>query len=1181
MNVNSASQTRARRSPRGFGKTGADRGFALIVTLSLMVLLVVIAVGLLTLGSISLRRTSADSAQLTARSNARLSVMMAIGELQKNLGDDRRVTADASIFDNAANPHALGVWKSWSPKLADNPLGAAPRYANEKESRFVGWMTSNGNPDELASVEWAKSASPPDPVEMFDDKLDGFLLAGSRVKIDGGLTGKRGGLAWAVVQDATKAKINVGGPEDDTNHDINDELQAQSRPNLTKSDNFKQPKDGWNRRAGRVISLEQARLDPEMYQGTGNLLEKGDFTAQGFGLLTDVVNGGFKTDLSLAFEMSDASFKQDNWNGLKNPLRAKATTPASYGGQGALFRPLTNSGSVQVQLNFNPASTSFEFPVAAVPTFDTLRSYYRTPFHLYSTHDGTTVFEREGDHVALRPPPSGSFSHPGAPPPARNTQAGYRPVLDRVLFVLSVAVGSDKEVRMVITPIVTLWNPYNTALEIEGAVAYPWMDLPFRLEWTFTSAGGAQEKKNISLSNIVNSQFAHMGHGRSINPYFYALVTPSGGPAVSGQSIRFQPGEVRVFVPSGGTSVEFTAGNTMTNKSVYLRPVDSIDQYNFKGGLAVPMKNPLNATFGFTRPMAASDFVELAVVPDASSDYPLSVGLEDVSRAKAPGASDNFRGAAVCDVQTVNYAQTGITTTMKSPRMSYGELTASGAAKSPFGIIETYHRVASDSAGNRRSDLVYTTNPRQAFVNRYVTNGTFASAPHYETVVRSVSKFDQVLESTNGGRNAFYGQSNTAAGRSKLCFFEIPEATPLSIASLQNADLSWTAYSPANQIGNSWASAYVRRNAPAEKIAKAAGGKGAATYDRKDDLPVYDYSYLLNEALFDSCYFSGISSEIAPGTISGSPDVWVSPVAKVKRSHEKVLQDHLSNPEEHPLRNSRMRFFTKGKLPTEIESELLAPEGCIKIASYLQVDGAFNVNSTSEKAWTALLTGMRDREFKVAEGYLPDKGKTAFPRFRMPRGTDSDNWLGYRSLSDDEIQNLAQKIVQQVKLRGPFLSLAEFVNRRVETSDQMGLKGALQSAIDECRLNDDAMYDNFATNAYPNSSKKNIDIANTGVGIPGYLTQADVLQSIAPVLTARSDTFTIRGYGETRDATGRLMANAWCEAVVQRTPEFIDSSDPSHTQISALKPVNQLFGRRFEIVSFRFLGRHEEPTSHS
>ncbi|RYD37047.1 MAG: hypothetical protein EOP87_04305, partial [Verrucomicrobiaceae bacterium] len=363
----------------------AKSGFALVITLSLMVLLVVIAVGLLTLGTISLRKTSAEAGTITARNNARLAILLAVGELQKNLGDDRRVTADASMFEGAANPHALGVWKSWSPKLADSPLGAAPKYATEKESRFVGWMTSSGKPKDLESVDWAKTGASLDPVGLFSEDADGFTLSGSRVKLPGAQAGLRGGFAWAVVQDATKAKINISGPEDANDRDINDELQAQARPNLVKSDNFKQAPDGWASRAGRVLSLEQAKLDPDLYKGTGTIKEKADFTTNGYGLLTDVVNGGLKTDLSLAFEMDKDSFEKDDWNGIKNPLRAKSTTPKAYGSQGPLFRPMSISGSVPVELRFNPASTSFQFPVAAVPTFDTLRSYYRTPFHLYST----------------------------------------------------------------------------------------------------------------------------------------------------------------------------------------------------------------------------------------------------------------------------------------------------------------------------------------------------------------------------------------------------------------------------------------------------------------------------------------------------------------------------------------------------------------------------------------------------------------------------------------------------------------------------------------------------------------------------------------------------------------------------------------------------------------------------
>ena len=60
-----------------------SRGFALVVTLSLMILLTLIAVGLLTLSSIALRSSSEESAMATVRANARLAMMLALGDLQK------------------------------------------------------------------------------------------------------------------------------------------------------------------------------------------------------------------------------------------------------------------------------------------------------------------------------------------------------------------------------------------------------------------------------------------------------------------------------------------------------------------------------------------------------------------------------------------------------------------------------------------------------------------------------------------------------------------------------------------------------------------------------------------------------------------------------------------------------------------------------------------------------------------------------------------------------------------------------------------------------------------------------------------------------------------------------------------------------------------------------------------
>lgn len=73
-------------------------GFTLVVTLALMILLTVIAVGLLTLSSIALRSSGQGEAAAIARSNARMALMLAIGDLQKLTGPDQRVTAPASIL---------------------------------------------------------------------------------------------------------------------------------------------------------------------------------------------------------------------------------------------------------------------------------------------------------------------------------------------------------------------------------------------------------------------------------------------------------------------------------------------------------------------------------------------------------------------------------------------------------------------------------------------------------------------------------------------------------------------------------------------------------------------------------------------------------------------------------------------------------------------------------------------------------------------------------------------------------------------------------------------------------------------------------------------------------------------------------------------------------------------------
>jgi len=87
---------------------------------------------------------------------------------------------------------------------------------------------------------------------------------------------------------------------------------------------------------------------------------------------------------------------------------------------------------------------------------------------------------------------------------------------------------------------------------------------------------------------------------------------------------------------------------------------------------------------------------------------------------------------------------------------------------------------------------------------------------------------------------------------------------------------------------------------------------------------------------------------------------------------------------------------------------------------------------------------------------------------------------------------------------------------------------------------------------------------------PKYLTQADLLSTLGPHLSARSDTFMIRTYGESLNpVTQAKEGRAWCEAIVQRVPDYVDASQRPEAKAGGL---NATLGRKFKIVSFRWLG---------
>ncbi|GAA5482159.1 hypothetical protein [Haloferula sargassicola] len=1124
-------------------------GFALVVVTLMMVLMSLLAIGLLSLGSVVSRGSRQAESRKVADANARMALMLALNDLQKTLGDDRRITADASLLMGsgtssrpAAGSAAVGVWESDYSDISENRSGDPPDYSTRRDNNFIQWLVSAPNREVVEDMDYDPSgSSASDPALLFSENLDGFNLQADKVLI-GDVNDESGAYAWAVTQNATKAQINVGGDRKRTRN--NDGIEAPTRPNLGLSDVMQQPTNGWDTRRARVLSMSQAVLDPaygldSSKQGIGSF----SYTTSSYGVQADVTRGGLRKDLSLGFELDDSDFTRATLNGVDNPFASQSGPD----GERPIFEPITDGSPISIDYAYRVASYTDIYKTGAPPTFNSLRSHYRAYKHLYQSN---------GDVTAKMRPVDSAYYNDNAP---RGTETGIQPVLDRLVMSLNMSIIGGK-LYFLITPVITLWNPYNVAIETDGLVAYPWMDVPLFLKWQIN---GQDANGGAHLSTYIGGKYRGQGEGRQETPFFYFALTQKGDGDTT-TPVHLAPGEVRVFKPASNDPVMFTplaASEAAKFQALTCQMKPAGGSLDSAGGIAVSMAGSFNDGANIKTSFTGRETIGVELRFEVAGDYHYFVSVEDAGRLNGSAQSQWNK---VLDAQV--HAGTQNNFTFRSP--SYP---ARGLMRAPqmVGALEVYHRTASQGGADRpSSDIVYTVNPQQRYVTGALsgmdTRATGLS-PHYESTMRQAADFLALnFQTTPDGTRSYYGETNAPpAGRDHLSFFGIPEQPPLSMGSFQHANIMDTAFGPANSIGNSWASPYVSRNSVRTLLRTASTGERI----KPRGLGIYDGSYLINNALWDQYFLSSIGPEVTPGNSPGSGNPWNQTVARVRRDVDEVVKDWVENPLTQPLRNSRNTLYEGDFNDEEVISRLTDKSGFAAAAAHILTEGSFNVNSTNVDAWEAILASLRGETIDFVGGGSEDASRTnPLIRLSPPTGEANDRWDGYRELSDSQIKSLAESIVDEVRARGPFFSLADFVNRRL-TNDDQGLKGALQAAIDNAGLNQQASVASFSPAGYP--ERRNIPDPDTGIGTPGWLTQADVLTSIAPVISVRSDTFTIRAYGEAFGKNQQVEARSCCEAVVQRVPEWVDPTDKPEADIDEITRVNENFGRRFKIVSIR------------
>ncbi len=414
-----------------------------------------------------------------------------------------------------------------------------------------------------------------------------------------------------------------------------------------------------------------------------------------------------------------------------------------------------------------------------------------------------------------------------------------------------------------------------------------------------------------------------------------------------------------------------------------------------------------------------------------------------------------------------------------------------------------------------------------------------------------------------------------------------------------------------------------------------------------------DDNFLANEALFDSYFLSTVPPSSFNAS-SGWSDDQAWPISAASFNQTYINSNR-------PLPNSRLVYYARpqssvspshGNPPASTQfpnvADLQCPNSSTanlrKPAANLLINGAFNINSTSVAAWEALLTSTSGKTNKLsvvnaspstlpasptASQSLLSFGTTDIPFLNFgspiwiatpsnPTPVPNSALFGVVKLTNTDIANLAKQIVAQVQARGPALSLGDFLNHRLTgTANALSDSGLLQAAIDAANLGNNSSVpaslggqaqtgfsnmENPVTGTFPSGFAADIQPpapSNSAMGTPGTLTQADILQAIAPVIAARSDTFTVRVCGQAiNPQTGITEASVWGEAVVQRLPEYLYSAEngqsdgtsaasynfaydsPSPTTQNSLgllgiTNANRVFGRRFKIVSFRWLNQNE------
>jgi type II secretory pathway pseudopilin PulG len=1211
------------------------KGFALIAIISVLLLLTMLAVVFLSLSALTVKTSRVEWAREEARANARLGLMIAIGELQRDLGPDQRISLSASILDTnpetlkidgVANPHWMGVVTSVfednqngssftrdmdAGGLQDARGGGDYRLRDQIYNYFV-----SGNEGGRRKMRGVRHYQDARTAVVLDGAAGLDIVSGGsvhnpddfvRVKkvvtekeqlIPNGGREFRSNGAYAFCAFSNNTKANIGRPDPHRalaiDHASGSGMQRMLHPQDAEPFVMAGIEQGQQNRDHRMLSPKTFTLISEENR-LGVLNNFHAMAGISSSVICNVRDGGLKKNLSAFLhnddnggppeirDLSDASRSSyigisadDLLIGPPNDryaaLRGESFNATQYQDVAPTFGLLWNWANLANEFRFGSASTSIREPKVW---------RQNCPFR----NGGRNAFD--GENLL-----------PGDP---RNlTKVKMTPVISEACVYYNLAtypIGTGEKqkhaLRLCLYPRVGLWNPYNIEMKLDKSML---LQLFLNGKKTVEFDGENNFTREIYYGGRATRNHPELGERSFFDGQYGGqiyLLLPS---------VTIPPGETFIF-SMGGAPQELNPKEFGANK-LQARDAPSSGSYLYQDYL---FENTPRANFARDSDNGPSELMPVA--PTTFRERPLD--------RKEHGA-DNY-------MFMLKYLKNNPNPTIESfknePALIYASVSLQAGGGDEYPLEWSMDAAANvvqlsgagDQVGDGKPPHPFTRdgfrvrwldetlankgvnnelflqeaplgnwNLRASYICRTPFDNVTSQTPYFHGIYTRDNPSDEVSWNNltpvlqDGFQTGFpFGKANFGVDR--VVAFEVPtrEVGMPSLGYLRHLQLSEYVWHPSYTIGSSIAdprvptTGTVPTQIPGDNHGWSAQGLGTAYWAR-----------LFNDVIF---YLSERNHLIFDMSFEVNHNLWSD--FFLTGATPNQIANFAQGPVVNPLKNGNLRLWNRNGDPTADLNDFF------RAAGRLMINGGFDVHSTNKEAWKAILATTRDT------GY-GSPNRTPFPRTLSPKGDENIKaeystkvFTGFRSLGDQQIDSLAEAIVREVKIRAPFFGLSDFVNRRL-TDEETGRNGTLEAAL-EASLPNRGQNSQFpiTKQALPDQgpliaegSPQQLDLtpadqllkpASTCYGTPGYITQGDLLQVMGSGLVARSDTFTVRSYGESRDFNGSVLAQAWCEAVVQRTPEPVSPDDVTGLNPRVVQDSEVNFGRRFRVVSFRWLHADE------